>query len=318
MPPKRPDRRRSDKRKPASDKPVASDSGKADSSKNAKASPRKPAKRKTGSGSRTPFQHITELIKWVDLVIEVLDARVPLSTRHPKAEEIFGRKPRLFVVTKSDLCDMDETKRLVESLKAQTGYPSLLVSLKNSSGKAQIMSACIEATHEKLDSLVKKGILPRPMRVCVVGLPNVGKSSLINWLIGQNRTKTGDRPGITKGTQWVRVHPKLELLDTPGILPPTSFAKPVKDKLSICNLVPESNYDRLEIADRAILEFREKYPRLLDLYIDGLSEDGKGLLDIAVARNLLTSGAKPDINRAAALLLSELREGRVGRFTLDP
>lgn len=317
MPPKRPNRRRPDNRPSAPSKPTAGAAGKSDSNKTDQPAKKKPPKRKSGSAS-TPFQHITELIKWVDLVIEVMDARVPLSTRHPKADEIFGRKPRLFVFTKSDLCDVDETRRLIDELKAETGYPGLLVSLKTSAGKEKIMNACIEATREKLDALVKKGILPRPMRVCVVGLPNVGKSSLINWLIGQNRTKTGNKPGVTRGTQWVRVHPKLELLDTPGILPPTAFPKHVKDKLAICNLVPDSTYDRLETADQAILEFRARYPGMLESYIQGLSEGGKGLSDIAAARNLLTSGANPDINRAAALLLTEVRDGRVGRFTLDP
>jgi ribosome biogenesis GTPase A len=317
MPPKRPNRRRPDNRPPASGKPSLSAAGNSDSSKIDKPAKKKTQKRKSGSAS-TPFQHITELIKWVDLVIEVMDARVPLSTRHPRADEIFGRKPRLFVFTKSDLCDVDETRRLIDELKTETGYPGVLVSLKTSANKDKIVNACIDATREKLESLVKKGILPRPMRVCVVGLPNVGKSSLINWLIGQNRTRTGNKPGVTRGTQWVRVHPKLELLDTPGILPPTAFPKPVKDKLAICNLVPESNYDRLETAEQAILDLRAKYPGMLESYIEGLSCAGKGLSDVAAARNLLTSGANPDINRAAALLLSELRDGRVGRFTLDP
>ncbi len=279
----------------------------------------KPANTKPRAGVKaTPFQNIVEMVKWVDLVVEVLDARLPLSTRHPKAEEIFGRKPRLLVLAKSDLADAEETRGLIEQIKAETGHECLLVSLKTSSGKGQIMSACVEATKEKLEALVKKGILPRPMRVCVVGLPNVGKSSLINWLIGQNRTKTGNRPGITRGTQWVRVHPKLELLDTPGILPSASFSKTVRDRLAICNLIPDSTYDRMEIAEEAILVLRAKYPRLLDAYIQGLSVDGTGLYEIATARNLLTSGAKPDIPRAAALLLSELRDGKVGRITLDP
>ncbi len=266
----------------------------------------------------TPFQNIVEMVKWVDLVIEVLDARLPLSTRHPKADEIFGNKPRLLILAKSDLADADETRHLIDQLKADTGIPCILVSLKNSGGKAQIMQACVDRTKEKLDALVKKGILPRPMRVCVVGLPNVGKSSLINWLIGQNRTKTGNRPGITRGTQWVRVHPKLELLDTPGILPAASFSTTVRNRLAICNLIPESTYDRLQIAEQAILALREKYPRMLESYIEGLSVDGAGLLEVATARNLLTSGAKPDVPRAAALLLSELRDGKVGRITLDP
>jgi len=262
----------------------------------------KPANTKPRKGAKsTPFQNITEMVKWVDLVVEVLDARLPLSTRHPMADEIFGRKPRLLVLAKSDLADAEETRHLIDQIKHDTGIECLLVSLKTSAGKGQIMSACVDATKEKLQALVKKGILPRPMRVCVVGLPNVGKSSLINWLIGQNRTKTGNRPGITKGTQWVRVHPKLELLDTPGILPSASFSKTVKDRLAVCNLIPDTTYNFYEIAEEAILMLRQKYPRLLEGYIQGLSVDGTGLLEVAKARNLLTSGAKPDVPRAAAL-----------------
>ncbi len=284
---------------------------------------RKSAQGRSGSArpagaKSTPFQHLTELIKWVDLVIEVLDARVPLSTRHPKADEIFGNKPRLLVFTKSDLADADRTRRVIAEIQEETDYPCLLVTLRSDAAKGQIMSACIDATKERLDALIKKGLLPRPMRVCVVGLPNVGKSSLINWLIGQRKTKVGDRPGITKGTQWVRVHPKLELLDTPGILPPAQFPKPVKSKLAICNLIPSSTYDPLEAAEEALILLQQEYPFILDQYISGLSNEGKGLSDVAQARNLLTSGAKPDINRAATLFLSELRDGKVGRFTLDP
>lgn len=258
------------------------------------------------------------MVKWVDLVIEVLDARVPLSTRHPNADEIFGNKPRLLVFTKSDLADSERTRRAIVDIEEQTDLPCLLVTLKSGAGKGQIMTACIDATKERLDALVKKGLLPRPMRICVVGLPNVGKSSLINWLIGLRKTKVGDRPGITKGTQWVRVHPKLELLDTPGILPPAQFPVHVKCKLAICNLLPNSTYDPIETAEEALLLLRKEYPSMLDRYISGLSEDEKGLIDVAQARNLLTSGAKPDINRAATLFLSELRDGKVGRFTLDP
>lgn len=278
----------------------------------------KPPAKQQARPPSTAFQRLTEMLKWVDLVIEVLDARVPLSTRHPRAAEIFGTKPRLVVLTKEDIADKDKTKNLLENIKAETGYPCILVSLKSGSGRNEIMNMAIDATKEKLDALVKKGILPRPMRVCVVGLPNVGKSSLINWLIGQKSAKTGNKPGVTKGTQWVRVHPKLELLDTPGILPIVSFAKPVQMKLATCNLLPESNYDYLEIAEYALAAMREKYPRSLERYAPGMSAEGKGLIDIAQARNLLTSGAKPDINRAAALFISELRDGKVGRFTLDP
>ncbi len=280
----------------------------------------KPAKRPASGASApsTPFQHLSELLRWVDLIVEVLDARLPVSTRHPKADQIFGSKPRLLIFTKEDLADRATTKALVDSVQAETGYPCLLLTLKNTAARGDVIASCIEATKPRLDALMRKGLLPRPMRICVVGLPNVGKSSLINWLIGQKRARVGNTPGITKGTQWVRVHPKLELLDTPGILPPVAFSREQTLKLATCNLVPLNNYDALEAAEFALAACQSKYPKDIERYIRGLSSPDRGLVDIALARNLLTSGAKPDVNRAAALFLSELRDGKVGRFTFDP
>ncbi len=266
---------------------------------------------------RTAFQHLTQLVKLVDLVIEVLDARLPVSTRHPQSDAIFGSCPKLLVMTKQDLADPKQAAILREEIEDSTGIPCMSLSLKRSSGKAELLDLALEATKPKLDALVAKGIRPRPMRVCVVGLPNVGKSSLINWLIGRKKTKTGDRPGITQGTQWVRVHPQLELLDTPGILPPIAFTPLVRSKLAMLNLLPIGKYDIPTTANSALIVLREKYADLLERYTEGLSHDDNGLEYFAQARNLITSGANPDIQRAAQVFLSDLRDGKVGRITLD-
>ena len=278
----------------------------------------KPNQKSSSSGSRntsprTPFQHIQNLIKLVDLVIEVIDARLPDSTRHPNADAIFGHKPRLFIFTKEDLADPDKVRVVLDRIDV----PSALLSLKRSSGKEKIINMAIEATRAQQEALVRKGILPRPMRICIVGLPNVGKSSLINWLIGRKKTKTGNRPGITQGTQWVRVHPKLELLDTPGILPPTGFTELTRDKLAALNLLPQSNYEVEPVAEAALRLLRESYPELLERYMEGLVDAEDGFDYFARRRNLLSQGAVPDKLRACSIFLSELRDGKVGRLTLD-
>lgn len=281
----------------------------------------KPKQKNSTSGSRnssarsprTPFQHIQNLIKWVDLVIEVIDARLPDSTRHPNADAIFGYKPRLFVFTKEDLADPEAVRAVLDRIDV----PSALVSLKRSSGKEKIINMAIEATRAQQEALVRKGILPRPMRICIVGLPNVGKSSLINWLIGQKKTKTGNRPGITQGTQWVRVHPKLELLDTPGILPPTGFTELTRDKLAALNLIPQSNYQVEPVAEEALRLLSESYPELLERYMEGLVDAEDGFDYFARKRNLLSQGAVPDRLRACSIFLAELRDGKIGRLTLD-
>ena len=254
----------------------------------------------------------------MDLVVEVIDARVPFSTRHPQADELFGNRPRLLILTKEDLADPNPSRALMEQLAARVGCQGMMVSLKQAGGKKELVARALDACSERMETLKRKGLLPRPMRVCVVGLPNVGKSSLINWLIGRRKTRVGDKPGVTRGTQWVRVHPRLELLDTPGILPPVAFDGPTKQRLAMFNLLPLSNYDQEEVARQAIVLLRQRYPENLERFVEGLSKEGASLEELALSRNLLSSGASPDVTRAAALVLSDVRDGKLGRLTLDP
>jgi ribosome biogenesis GTPase A len=263
----------------------------------------------SGKGSSTAFQRLREQIKWVDLVIEVVDGRVPAASRHPNSEEIFGQKPRLLVVTKEDLSD----RRVLEPWHEK----AVILSLKSGKGRDKLFKRALELTKEKRDNLAKRGILPRPIRVCVVGMPNVGKSSLINWLIGTNKAKVADRPGVTKGNQWVRVHPQIELLDTPGILPVSALSKESVIRLALFNLVPASNYEVEEVARVGLDILKSKYPELTKSYSHGADLEGLSLEEIAQRKNFITTGAKPDHMRAAQTLLSDVRAGKFGRVSLD-
>lgn len=266
---------------------------------------------------RTAFQHLIELVKWVDIVVEVLDARVPVSTRHPKSQSIFGNKPRLLIATKEDIADAERVRRLFESSSALRDEKCLLVSLKSGDNPKRVIKEFIALGEAAQKKLAQKGFRPRPVRVCVVGLPNVGKSSLINWLIGKRSTRVGNQPGITRGTQWVRVHPQVELLDTPGILPPVAFHPLTYERLAMFNLVPESKYDYEVVAQKAFEKMKETYPRLLAKISEDLLAPEAGLPEFAKARNLLISGGKPDVARAAQTFLAGLRDGKLGRVTFD-
>jgi ribosome biogenesis GTPase A len=192
---------------------------------------------------------LQQQLKHVDLVIEVLDARAPLSSRHPRAVELFGAKPRLIILSKKDLADGQRLKQFLQLFQdPHQQVQAIALSLKSQENKTSIFTAALELTENKRQQLSDRGLLPRPIRVCVVGMPNVGKSSFINWLIGQKKAKVGNKPGITRGPQWVRVHPQIELLDTPGVLPNATFAEATAQKLALFNLLPESSYDMEEIA----------------------------------------------------------------------
>lgn len=280
--------------------------------------PSKPSGR-SSSQSRTAFQHLQDQLRLVDLVVEVLDARAPIASKHPRSKEIFGNKPRLLIVTKEDLGDPAQIKTFLGETNSVDGAAqtrAISLSLKSARGKDKILDIVLELTKEKREQHAKKGLLPRPVRVCVVGMPNVGKSSLINWLVGQKRAKVGNRPGITKGAQWVRVHPQIELLDTPGILPAFAFGKEKGMRLALFNLLPEAHYEIEEVAECGLELMRVAYPKMLQEYISEPSDD-VNLEEIARQRNFLTTGGKLDLVRAANIFVSDLRSGKLGRVTLD-
>lgn len=260
-------------------------------------------------------KQLKEQINLVDVVIEILDARIPWSSRYPNIEQLIGQKPRLILLNKADTCDLELTKQWQSKIKAETNCPVLLTCAHNSKDINAIVSKAIELSEPAIQKLMAKGLLRRPARAMIVGLPNVGKSSIINKLIKKQKTKTGAKAGVTRQQQWVRINPKLDFLDTPGIIPLKLDDQVKATKLAFVSGVSENAYDAQEVA-KNLLEILQVN------YLDELREYYKldneiSLETLAISRNWLIKGEEPDTLRAATYVLSDFRNTRIGKFTLD-
>ncbi|MDD3593112.1 MAG: ribosome biogenesis GTPase YlqF [Candidatus Gastranaerophilales bacterium] len=253
----------------------------------------------------------------VDVVIEIIDARIPLSSKYLDVEKLIGAKPRLIVLNKSDLADMEQSRKWQDFLQNNANIKVLLTSANSNKDLSNIISAAIELGKDKIAALTAKGLLPRAIRAMIIGMPNVGKSSIINKLIGKKKVKTGAKAGITRQQQWVRINPRIELLDTPGIIPMKLENQDAAYKLAMVNSISESSYDNVEAAKKLTELLQEKYPNLTAAHYKLPSETPITLENIARSRNLLLLGGETDINRCASLILSDFRHGRIGRITLD-
>jgi len=260
-------------------------------------------------------RELKEKLSLVDVVVEIIDARIPVSSKYLGIEKLIGGKPHIIVMNKSDLADLTESNKWKSLLGKNARI--LLSSANSNKDISSIISATIDAGKETIAKLTAKGLLPRPVRVMIVGLPNVGKSSIINKLIGKKKAKTGAKAGITRQQQWVRINPRVELLDTPGIIPMKLENQDAAYKLAMVNSVGEATYDIIEVANVLISILKEKYPQLLMKYYNIEKEESLTLENIAKQRNLLVLGGEIDINRCAALVLSDFRHGKIGRVTLD-
>jgi ribosome biogenesis GTPase A len=278
--------------------------------------PRTPQKSQRGAAS-TSFQQVQQQLKYVDLVIEVLDARAPSSSRHPESTKLFGNKPRMIVLTKDDLADRRSTQLWLSFFTSGANQRAVALSLKSQQGKGKLVDAILQLTASEQEKLKERGVQPRPCRVCVVGIPNVGKSSLINWLIGKKRVRVGDLPGVTKGPQWVRVHPRIELLDTPGLLPPTQFKPEVIIKLGLLNLISPGSYDAEEAAEKGLKLMNELYKDQISTTLGTAKDLDIDLEAYGRLRNFLKQGGQIDISRAATTFLTDVRSGKLGPITLD-
>lgn len=258
---------------------------------------------------------LKEQIGLVDVVIEVLDARIPASSCYENIEKLLGEKPRLILLNKADLVDSKELKDWVEFLQSKFSHPILAVDAKNSKELKIVTDKVLELSEPKIMQLMQKGLLRRPSRVMVVGMPNVGKSSIINKLTKTSKTKVGAKAGVTRQQQWVRINPKIDLLDTPGIIPMKQDNQEKAKKLAFVNSISENAYSN-EIIVKELLEIlSKKYAQKVKSYYN-LEED-LTIENIAISRNWLKSGAKPDIDRAATLVLCDFRNGKMGKFILD-
>lgn len=258
---------------------------------------------------------LKELINLVDVVIEVLDARIPESSVYPDIKKLLGEKPRLIVLNKADLSDEKELKEWTKYYQEQTGFPVIASCASKNNDISTIVNKVIELAKPRIDKLVAKGLLPRPARVVVVGMPNVGKSSIINKLIKKGKTKVGAKAGVTRQQQWVRVNPKIDLLDTPGIIPLKQEDQIKAGKLAMVNSVSENAYENEEVAQELLDILKAKYPDSLREYYK--LENDFSLEAVAFSRNWIIKNQQADITRASIMVLTDFRSGRIGKFILD-
>ena len=260
---------------------------------------------------------LKEQLSLVDVVIEVLDARIPRSSIYPDITKLLGEIPRLIILNKSDLADDIKTKNWIKEIQEKSGHVVIASSSHKGNDYSTIINKVIDLGKPKMLKLMQKGLLPRPVRVMVVGMPNVGKSSIINKLIKKAKTKTGAKAGVTRMQQWVRVNPRIDLLDTPGIIPLKLDNQEVAQKLAFVNSVSENAYQNEEVANELLQILAKKYKDTLYSYYKLQNEQEPTLENIALARNWLVSGNAPDITRTAAYVLKDFRDGKSGKFTLD-
>lgn len=259
-----------------------------------------------------------ENMKLIDLVIELLDARIPISSRNPDIDELGKNKARLILLNKSDLAEEKQNDAWVEYFQNQ-GYSVVKVNSKKGGGMKSIQGVIQEACKEKMERDRKRGILNRPVRAMVVGIPNVGKSTFINSLAGKACAKTGNKPGVTKGKQWIRLNKNVELLDTPGILWPKFEDQTVGLRLAFIGSIKDEILNVEELAAEMIQFMKKHYTGVLaEKYNMIESEDPyKCLADMAESRHCLLRGNELDTNKAAVLLIDDFRAGRLGRITLE-
>lgn len=264
---------------------------------------------------------ITDNLKLVDVVIELLDARIPYSSANPMLKEIIADKPRVIALNKADLADPAITRQWIASFKAH-GIKAVSVDAMTGKGTKQLVAITEELARYKTDKLLSKGaIKPRAARVMIIGIPNVGKSSLINRLAGAARTKTADKPGVTRAKQWIRIGKNLELLDTPGILWPKFEDMTVGLKLSFTGAINDEAVDREQVVGVFLETMGKLYPqRLRERYkLDGeLPAEPMDLLElIGRKRGCLLKGGIIDTEKAQRIVFTDFRSGKLGLVSLD-
>ncbi|NRD78857.1 ribosome biogenesis GTPase YlqF [Bacillus sp. BRMEA1] len=264
-------------------------------------------------------REVTEKLKLVDIIFELLDARIPYSSRNPMIDEIIQHKPRLVLLNKADMADKEATKEWI-AFFAEQGIKALAVNAQAGEGMKEIVQASKEILKEKFDRLKAKGVKPRAIRAMIVGIPNAGKSTLINRLAKKNIAKTGNTPGVTRSQQWIKVGKEMELLDTPGILWPKFEDQEVGMKLAITGAIKDTllNLQDLSIHSLRFLE-REYEGRLKERYkFTDIPDDVVELFDhIGKLRGCLTGGANVDYDKVAELVIREIRGEKFGPLTFE-
>ena len=259
-----------------------------------------------------------EDIKLIDIVIELLDARVPISSRNPDIDTLANNKFRLVLLNKCDLADEKVTSRW-EAYFKEKGIMVVTINARNGQGMKVITAKVQEACKEKIERDRKRGIMNRPIRAMIVGIPNVGKSTFINSYAKKACTKVGNKPGVTKGKQWIKINKNVELLDTPGILWPKFEDDTVGEHLAFIGSINDEILQRTELACDLISFLHESYPGILGerYQVDESAEASAVLEGIARNRGCLLKGNELDYEKAAIILLDEFRNGKMGRISIE-
>ncbi len=259
-------------------------------------------------------------IKLVDVVVEMLDARIPRSSTNPMLINILGNKPKVIALNKTDMADTAKTELWIQKLK-NSGIPVCKVDCATGKGVKQLISLIQTAAKPVIDKWLKKGVRNRPIRVMIVGIPNVGKSTLINRLVGKNKVVAADKPGVTKGQQWITIAKGLELLDTPGVLWPKFEDPEVGFALAVTGAIKEDVFDREQAVELLVGMLMTKYPDdFKTKYAVEFEQDADVkdvLAKVAVSRGCIKAGGLYDIDKVIQLILRDFRSGRIGRFTID-
>lgn len=262
-----------------------------------------------------------EDIKLIDIVIELLDARTPLSSKNPDIDALAANKSRMILLNKADMADAKKTA-LWETYFINQGFFVQSIDSRKNSGMKPVTDMIREACKEKIERDRKRGIINRPIRAMIVGIPNVGKSTFINSFAKKSCTKVGNKPGVTKGKQWIRIGKDVELLDTPGILWPKFEDQEVGIRLAFVGSINDEILAKSELALKFIQFLKNNYCNALkdryniDIDIQN-SKDFEILAEIAKARLCLLKGNEPDLDKAAGILLDDFRSGRLGKMTLE-
>ena len=263
-------------------------------------------------------RQIEEQIRLIDLVIEIVDARIPMASRNPDLDHLSKGRERMILFGKTDLAEEKASEEWMNCYRDMGLHPYACDLRKNSAIK-RIMPLIREVCSAKIERDRRKGILNRPIRAMVAGIPNVGKSTFINSFSGSSSLKTGNRPGVTKGRQWIRISKEVELLDTPGLLWPKFEDQSVGLKIALIGSMPDDVVNTEELSLDLIRVVRVRYPSFLEGRY-GCGESGPAeevLLRIAAARGCLKKGGEADTLKASKLLLDDFRSGRIGRMTLE-
>ena len=263
-------------------------------------------------------RQMKEDIKLIDLVIELLDARIPLSSRNPDIDDLGKNKARLVLLNKSDLADETDNNKWIQYFKDK-GIIALKINSKNKQGIKEINNAVQIACKEKIERDKKRGIINRPVRAMVVGIPNVGKSTFINAYAGRAAAKTGNKPGVTKGKQWIRLNKMEELLDTPGILWPKFDNQTIGMHLAFIGSINDNILDVTELAYQLVKLLATTYPKVVvERYkIEGHEDPLQVMYQVAEVRGCKLKGNQPDLEKTSKIIMDDFRAGKLGRITLD-